>query len=107
MNILEWNLRAALWFQDAPVRGWVAHEFCHRADGTCHELTAAIRAPVGQLFFGAGAAKGAFKAANDGVHRRRRQVLVAAFAIGTKFKHPCPEAERRWPRVDVRDMVES
>jgi hypothetical protein len=51
------------------------------------QLTAAIWASAFEGALGAGRAEGAFKRTDSGVRRLRRQVSVAAFAIGSHFKH--------------------
>src|SRR3990167_2044515 len=54
--------------------------------GAIHQLAAAIGAAVVKLL-GAGSAKGAFEAANEGTGRIGGKIHAAALAIGTHFKH--------------------
>src|SRR5690348_18345819 len=60
--------------------------FC-RPTRTGHHFTAAVRALALEHAIGAGAAKGAFERADDGVSRVWRKIAIAAFAIGTKRQH--------------------
>lgn len=62
------------------------------------QLTAAIGASAFEGASGAGRAEGAFKRTDSGVRRLRRQIFVAAFAIGSHFKHGRfrPAAPRKW-----------
>ena len=78
---------------DALRRGRVlAHAYAgaaldRRADRPRREAAAAVRADVVQHRLDAMGAEGAFVAADAGLRRVRRQVLVAALAVGAELQH--------------------
>ena len=61
-----------------------------RADRPPRKLAAAIRAGAAEHAVRAIGAERAFERADHGFARCRRQILVAAFAIGTQFEHSWP-----------------
>src|SRR5579872_1594229 len=75
-------------------RGGMTLEHRSRTDGTTHEIAAAVRTHTLQRVFGAFGAEGAFKSADARLARLRRQILVAAFAIGAQFEHDGSFRER-------------
>lgn len=56
----------------------------HRAT---HQLAAAVRTDAVQPVFSALSAKGTFIGANARVETGRRQIAIAAFAVGAEFEH--------------------
>src|SRR5207248_3113141 len=64
----------------------IVRQLIRRTDRAGREIAAAIGAHAAQPGFDAITAEGAFKSADHGVCRSGRQVLVAAFAIGTQFQ---------------------
>ena len=59
-----------------------------RPHGPAHQLAAAVRAAsAGQAIGRAIGAEGAFERADQGIRRIRRQILVAAFAVGSQGEH--------------------
>src|SRR5215472_4942024 len=77
--------------QDALARSWVFDQHGRRPHRPAHELTTAVwTAPAGQAIGHAVGTEGALEGANHGVARVRRQVLVAALAVGLEFEHYHP-----------------
>ena len=73
----------ALWLEDTVGRGWTRRELGTWADRARLEVAPAIGAAAAKPVFDALAAKGAFESADHGVHCFWRQILVAAFTIGS------------------------
>jgi hypothetical protein len=82
--------RAALRLEDTSCRWRIVGELCRRPNGAGYEIAAAVRASPVKLVLGAVGAERALERADHGVGRLRRQVLVAAFAIGAEFEHLSP-----------------
>ena len=78
---------AALRIEDPARRRRIIHKLCRRPDRTWREIAAAVRANAFKPIVHAIAAERALEGADHGVGRRRRQILVAAFATGTQFEH--------------------
>src|SRR5215472_13606651 len=83
----------AVIFETAPLRrGWPCRQsdagapFVLRADRARRETAAAIRADIVQHILDALGAERALKAADAGVRRARRQILVAVLAIGPELQ---------------------
>ena len=92
-------LAARVRFQYALRRSWVFDEHCRRPHRPTHELTSAVwTAPAGQASGHAVGAEGALESAYHGIARVRRQVLVAALAVGLEFEH-------RHPRLRARNLA--
>jgi len=58
-----------------------------RPDGTGNQIAAAIRAFSAENSIGATRAERAFKRADSGVRRIRRQISIAALAARSDFQH--------------------
>lgn len=58
-----------------------------RTDRSDSKPATAIRTDIVQTLFHTIPAEGAFEAADHGLGRIGRQILVATFAVGTHFKH--------------------
>jgi hypothetical protein len=65
----------------------MAEEPIGRPDRPADQFTAAIGAVSLEYFFGAVVTERALEGADARVRRIGRQVLVAAFAIGSQFQH--------------------
>ena len=78
---------AALRIKDTARRRRIICKLCRRPDRTWREITAAVRANAFEPIIHTIAAERALEGADHGVGRRRRQILVAAFATGTQFEH--------------------
>jgi hypothetical protein len=81
------GLATALRLENPLHRGWKLRELCSGPNGTRREIATAIGAAAAELAVHAVTAECAFKRANHGVRRRRRQIFVTAFAVGSQLKH--------------------
>ena len=87
-SVVSHTLAALVRFQHPLAGGRVFGQHGRRARGTPHQLAAAVgAAAAGQAGGGAVGAEGALEGADQGVRRVRRQVLVAALAIGSELEH--------------------
>jgi hypothetical protein len=84
---------------DALRRGRVSREQLVGAKRPCDQLAAAIGATALQCPLRARYAERAFKRTDSRLCGSRRQVLIAAFAIGSHFKHCCLHRDSRRARL--------
>src|SRR5579871_734101 len=81
------HIRATARFNDALRRSRTSCELVGGATRPRYQFTTAVRADSFEDSFGTGATKRALEGANECIGRLRRQVPIAAFAIGSKLKH--------------------
>ncbi len=78
---------AALGFENSLPRCGIFGQHGGRSDWTCDEVATAVGADAAQNIAGAGDTEGALVAADQRVCRVGRQIVVAAFAVGTELQH--------------------
>ena len=81
------RISAALRLVDAFRRSWVARQLGGRPHRARGESTTAIGAAPLQLLLDAAHAEGALERADACIGRVRRQVRIAALAVGAELEH--------------------
>jgi len=81
------NLAAAFGFENALRRGWMLEELRRGTNRSWRKVSAAVRTDTVESCFNARAAERALVRAYHRIGRRRREILIAAFATGTQFEH--------------------
>ena len=81
------GLGAAVRFELSCGAGGEFLQFGGGADRAGDEFACAVGAYAGEDAVGAGGAEGALEGADAGVAAVRREVAVAAFAVGAEFEH--------------------